>query len=202
MVIDPWLYALAAAAIALATGIALYIVFSWRKAPRASRAMKWVAAASLSAGVMIGILAGRVVTQVAEKGGGAFGFSRDNPCSPDGVPANDLGKAIVLTNQKAFLGDMSARSCGPDSLASTMRRWVADGTMDAADARPLLEDDKHLCESYFLARHALGYDLTEGDTRKCIPYEEVAELCDGGKPPKDSSFCEQAYDFQRRRLKP
>ena len=142
--------------------------------------MKRVAAASLSAGVMIGILAGRVVTEVAEKGGGAFSFSRDNPCLPDGVPANDLGKAIVLTNQKAG-GDILAGACGPDSI---------------------LKDDKHVCESHFLARHALGYDLAVGDTRKCIPYEEVAELCGSGNPPTDSSFCEQAFDFQRRRLKP
>jgi hypothetical protein len=180
MVIDPWRYALAAAAIALVTGIALYIAFSWRQAPRASRAMKWVAAASLSAGVMIGILAGRVVTQVAETGGGAFGFLRDNPCSPDGVPANDLGKAIVLTNQKIG-GDILAGVCGPDSI---------------------LKDNMHACESHFLARHALGYDLADGDTRKCIPYEEVAELCSNGNPPTDSSFCQQAFDFQRRRLKP
>ena len=142
--------------------------------------MKWVAAASLSAGVMIGILAGRVVTQVAETGGGAFGFLGDNPCSPDGVPANDLGKAIVLTNQKIG-GDILAGVCGPDSI---------------------LKDNMHACESHFLARHALGYDLADGDTRKCIPYEEVAELCSNGNPPTDSSFCQQAFDFQRRRLKP
>jgi hypothetical protein len=180
MVTDPWRYALAGAAIALATGIALYIVFSWRKAPRASRAMKWVAAASLSAGVMIGILASHVLTQVAEKGGGAFGFSRDNPCSPDGVLANDLGKAIVLANQ-AIGGSFLASVCGPDS-----EDWEAKGP----------------CKSYFLAQHALGYDLAKGDTRKCIPYEEVAALCGGRGLPEDSPFCEQAFAFQRRRLKP
>jgi hypothetical protein len=180
-------YALGIVGATLFGATSVYILVAWRKAPRAARAMKWIAAASLSAGVIIGILAVQALGRFAGEGSGdTFGIGRANPCSPDGVPAADLGKALVLQNQK-HVSDPN---------------W-----MDIMDSRELcslegVAKTSSMCVAYFLARHAIGSDLTAGDTRKCIPYEEVAEICGLGNPEPDSWFCKQAFKFQRQRLKP
>lgn len=164
-----------------------YILVVWRKAPRASRSMKWIAAASLSAGIMIGIFGGQMARPILERRSAIpFGTWRANPCTPYGVPAVDLGKALVLQNQK-HVGDPN---------------WV--DIMESRDLCSLEFDVKNHpeCVAYFLARHAIGFDLNAGDTRKCIPYEEVAEICGLGNPEPDSWFCKQAFEFQRQRMKP
>lgn len=180
-------YWLATGALALAGAISVYILVAWRHAPRASKAMKWVAVGSLVTGVLTGFLFDQVLRQMREKGvNDPFGVSGVNPCSPDGLPAADLGKAIVLTDQQ-HAGDPN---------------WVSIGTMSSLCGPDWKPGDDQPCQAVFLARHALGLDLTKGDVRKCIPYEEVAELCTGGDVAKESSFCKQAFDFQRRRMSP
>lgn len=180
-------YILGIAAAVLAVATFCYITIVWRKAPRASRAMRWVAAASLTTGVLIGMLADHATTDLAGKvSGGPFGLWGANPCAPDGLPAVELGKEIVLTNQQ-HAGDPN---------------WV-----DMTAAGPLLcsvpgikpEDDPE-CEAFFLGTHALGLSLNHGDTRKCIPYQEVAAICGDGSLPKDSAFCKQAFYFQRQKM--
>jgi hypothetical protein len=186
MNVTTW-YAFGIAALALAGVAIVYIVAAWRKAPRAYRAMKWVAAASLAAGVFVGILTDQAARRVAERGVDySFGAWGSNECSPDGLPAATVGKAIVLTNQQHAGNPL----------------WVDPSTVAPLCDAGIGADHNVPCEIYFLDRHALGLDLTRGDTRKCIPYEEVAEICADGEWPKGEPLCEQAFAFQRRGLKP
>jgi hypothetical protein len=147
--------------------------------------MTWIAAASLATGISMGFIADRLLRQRAD-GSLASIDTHANPCSPDGFPATDIGKAIVLTNQQ-HAGD-------PD--------WIDPMGLASICPSETYSKDNSVCEAYFLASHALGLNVTKGDTRKCIPNEEVAELCAGSDIAKDSSLCKQAFDFQRKKLNP
>ena len=203
------LYALGIVAAALVGAVCVYILVAWRKAPRASRAMKWIAAASLSAGIMIGIFGGQMLRPIVEERSGIpFGIWRSNPCSPAAVRAADLGKAIVLENQQ-HVGDplwidimWLRESCSMESETKHLENQISSLSSNPTRPSPPTAQASSECVAYFLARHAIGSDLTAGDTRKCIPYEEVAEMCFLGNPAKDSAFCKQAFEFQRQRVKP
>lgn len=180
-------YALGTAGAVLFSATLIYVLVVWRRSPKASRAMKLVAMASLSAGMMIGLFGGQVTRSlVDELSGIPRRIWHSNPCAPNGLPASDLGKAIVLENQR-HIGD-------PD--------WL--DIMQLSGLCSLENNVKNNpgCLAYFLARHAIGLDASVGDSGKCIPYEEVAEMCGLGNPAKDSPFCRQAFDFQRQMMKP
>jgi hypothetical protein len=179
-------YVLAVAVIAWASAIFAYIAVVWRKAPKASRTMKWIAAISITTGILIGFVADRLLRPQIDNGSlGSFDISA-NLCSPDGFPATVIGKAIVLTNQQ-HAGDPN---------------WIDPMEIASSCSSSTYSTDDRICEVYFLASHALGLNLTEGDTRKCIPNENVAELCTAGDIAKSSPLCNQAFDFQRQKLSP
>jgi hypothetical protein len=178
-------YAFAVVTIAAASTIFVYIAVAWRKAPRAARAMKWTAAAALATGILAGMLAERWLTNAADDGViGSLSFRPSNPCAPKGFPAAEVGKTIVLTNQQ--------HANDPN--------WVDPLDMASTCPPSAYSKDNKICEGFFLARHALGFDLGSGDTRKCLPNEEVAELCTGGDMATNSSLCKQALDLQRKQL--
>jgi hypothetical protein len=93
-------YVFAVVAIAAASIIFVYIAVACRKAPRAARAMKWITAASLATGILMGLITDRFWKQQTDDGGLASFDIHANPCSLDDFPATSIRKAIVLTNQQ------------------------------------------------------------------------------------------------------
>jgi hypothetical protein len=166
---------------AIAVAIFVYIIVAWRKAPRASRAMKWIAAASLTTGILMGAVSDHILSGLAA---GLRIFPHNNPCSPDGLLASEIGRAIILTNQQ-HAGDPN---------------WVDPMTIGSYCPSETYSSTDRVCEVYFLASHSLGYNLSKGETRKCIPNEDVAELCTGADIAKDSYWCHQAFDLQQQKL--
>jgi hypothetical protein len=188
----PW-YA-TGTAIVFIVGTSLYVVFAWRRAPKVYRAMRVVVVVSLVAGLLIGIygrrsaneLMGKVSGEVSRDDGGkgsSEGLASD-PCAPDGMSAADWGQAIVLNDQK--------HASDPN--------WVPVSTEAYGCTKGGFPPDSALCKGALLGRHALGLDTSFGDNRKCVPLQEVAELC-GGDLDAESPFCKKAFELQRQKMR-
>jgi hypothetical protein len=126
-------YWFAIGALGLTGAISAYVFVAWRHAPRASRAMKWVAVASLATGILTGVSADQIMRQLSLRVvSNPFNLSNANLCSPEGFPAADLGKAIVLTNQK-HAGDPN---------------WVDPMSFSSLCSLGPVASDDQLCEEF------------------------------------------------------
>ncbi|HUO04419.1 MAG TPA: hypothetical protein VMU16_04395 [Candidatus Binataceae bacterium] len=229
-------YILAVVATMLIVTAAIYVALKWRRAPKVYRAMRIIASANLVAGVIIGVLASQLALNAGVRmSGGPIGFLHPNPCAPDGLPATELGKAIVLEDQR-HAGDPNRMDIAETASLCKSRRgmnealaqldeanhdiwekWskigatatpaipAATATPPAKAASPASTPKSETsmgaaCDAAFIARHVLGRDLSLGTHEACISYDEIAEMCTSGSLAKDSEYCEQAFDFQRRRM--
>lgn len=165
----------------IALGIAVYALLRWRAAPAAFRAIVTVSALGFAAGV----LASLAVAQLWS--GGSF-----IPAWSGGkVPALEVGKAIVLTNEKH----------AGDPLWMPISE-VAKECREAPGAAPTLFEKTGVeCRAAYLAMHALGKDLDSGPHEELIDLEEVADICETGAVEKDSSLCRRAFAARNAKMK-
>jgi hypothetical protein len=186
-----WLVLLLAGVLLLG-GTLAYAAFKWRRAPKVYRAMNWMVAMSTMAGLMLAVSlthwAGMLPWSSSSKGeGSTWGHFRDaieGECPAAGVPAREVGKDLVLADEQ--------HASDPN--------WVSNQTQAELCETGLEGTGSQLCVETFIARHALGLDLTHGDHRTFIPCEEVAEFCDNHALDKDSTLCKRAYRTRNARL--
>jgi hypothetical protein len=165
-----------------------YVAVYWRRAPRVYRALNWVA----SAGVVAGILLSLPITHwigASPSSADASGWQHireavRGDCPSTGVPAPEVGKALVLMDEH-HAGDPN---------------WASSAQQAELCREGSLLTESQICVETFIARHALGLDLKYGDHRSLIPCEEVAEFCDSGALDKASTLCTRAYRTRNARL--
>lgn len=173
-------------------GAFMYAAFGWRRAPKVRRAMTWLVAASATAAFLLALplahwLGVLFPTSPGADAGSSWARLRaavEGTCPSDGVPAAEVGKALVLADER-HAGDPN---------------WTSTAEQAELCDEPPLDADSIMCKETFIARHALGLDMAKGDRRGRIPCEEIAEFCDGGALAKDSSLCKQAYRTRNARL--
>lgn len=176
--------------VVIVCGIFLYSAVRWRKAPRVFRAMNWVAAVSVFSGVLIALPLEHWLGPIFEPSSGGNAHSTwsrvksaiEGTCPPAGVPATEVGKALVLADEQ-HAGDEDWNDTLFDACKDGVLKWTGPTCVQAS-----------------LARHALGRDLKYGDHRSLIPCEEVAEFCDDGALDKNSALCKEAYRTRNAKL--
>jgi hypothetical protein len=167
-----------------------YVAVYWRRVPMVYRALNRVASASAVAGILLSL---PIMHWIGASPSGASASSEwqhireavEGVCPSDGVPAPEVSKALVLTDE---------HHAGEPNWASSGQQAEL-----CKEGGPLLSDSQ-ICVETFIARHALGLDLKYGDHRSLIPCEEVAEFCDSGALDKASTLCTRAYRTRNARL--
>lgn len=202
-----WIWMIASA-LAMLAASAAYVRVRWRRAPAAFRAMSMLGIVSVLAGVLIGYSANHLlsVSSVGLPWRGA-GDSPPDPVVTDGkVPALDVGKSVVLTDEK-HSGDPMWVSSSGDVAAMCVRnveleeesKKVAKGLGEEfSSGGGKLSSD---CIGVYLARHALGKDLDRGPKDAWISLEDVAEMCDAGQIEKSWPVCVDAYDARHAKMR-
>jgi hypothetical protein len=168
--LNPWSAPLLAAV--LVFGVAVYVWVRWRRAPAALRAMGKVAGVCFVAGFLVGawglhVAGSRLPSKAAAAPSGAAGS----------VPASEVGKAIVETDEK--------------HAGATM--WVPSSSMAQLCNGDVPEAISTPCRVAYLARHALGKDLDHGPHDSSVSLSDVADFCDSGAIDKGFALCERAY---------
>jgi len=169
-----------------------YAAIRWRRAPKVYRAMNWVVSVSAVAGVLLTLSFEHWIVPslwpASSKGEGSslehLGDLIRGTCPPAGVPANQVGKEMILA----------------DEHHSGEANWISNQEQAEFCKKVDPGPDTQLCTATFMARHALGLDLDLGDHRSLIPCEEVAEFCDNGALEKASSLCKMAYQSRNAKL--
>lgn len=160
----------------------------WRRAPKVYRALNWVAFVSALAGILLSLpiahWIGSPSSAGASSGWQGIREAVEGACPTGGVPAPEVGKALVLTDER-HAGDPN---------------WASSAQQAEFCKVGSLFGDTQICVETFIARHALGLDLKYGDHRSLIPCEEVAEFCDNGALDKASTLCTRAYKTRNARL--
>ena len=196
-----WMIASALAALAAAT---VYVRVRWRRAPAAFRAMSMLGIVFVLAGILIGYGASHLLSAISINA--PWKASRDSPPDPvvtDGrVPALDVGKSIVLTDEK-HSGEPTWVSKSDTVAAMCANRIdIEEGLKKLGGS--LSEGGGKLsseCVGVYLARHALGKDLDRGPKDASIALEDVAEMCDGGQIEKEWPVCVDAYAARHAKMK-
>lgn len=161
----------------LILGVVTYIAIRWRRAPSALRAMSKVAGVCFIAGFLAGAWALHTAGLRLTSGAAPSGSSPSTSSATGSVPASEVGKAIVETDEK-HAGDESRIPSA--SMAGLCNEGMPD-TMSEA------------CRVTYLARHALGKDLDRGPHESSVPLSDVADFCDSGAIDKSFVLCKQAY---------
>jgi len=165
----------------IALGIAVYAVLRWRAAPAAFRAIVTVSVLGFAAGVLVSL----AVVQLWS-GGSLISFA-----SGGKVQALEVGKAIVLTNEKH----------AGDPLWMPISEVAKECREASGQPIPLFKETGVECRAAYLAMHALGKDLDKGPHEELIDLEEVADICETGAVEKDSSLCRRAFAARNARMK-
>ena len=180
-----WTVALAIATLAAA---AVYVRVRWRRAPAAFRAMSTLGIVCALAGIAIGYSANHLLPSVSIRPPWKSADAPPDPAVTDGkVPALDVGKSIVLMDEK-HSGDPMSVSSG--SLAETCDIEAKIG-----------EKLSPTCIGTYLARHAIGKDLDRGPKDAWVSLDDVAEMCDAGQIEKDWPLCVDAYGARHAKMK-
>ena len=177
-----------AAALAMLAAAAAYVRVRWMGAPAAFRAMSKVGIVCVLAGILIGYGANHLLAVSIKPPWKSAGESPPDPTVTEGkVPALDVGKSIVLTDEK-HSGDPM---------------WTPSSTL--LELCP--SEGKHGeklssgCLGAYLGRHALGKDLDRGPKDTSVALDDVAELCDNGEIEKDWPVCVDAYTARHAKMK-
>jgi hypothetical protein len=117
--------------------------------------------------------------------GRAFWSSPSTSSATGSVPASEVGKAIVETDEKHAGDELRIPSA---SMAGLCNEGMPD-TMSEA------------CRVTYLARHALGKDLDRGPHESSISLSDVADFCDSGAIDKSFELCKRAYAARNAAMK-
>jgi hypothetical protein len=186
--VNTWTWIIASAFATLAVA-ALYIRVRWKRAPAAFRAMTMLGVIFVVAGIAIGYSANHLLPAVSIRP--PWKAASDSPPDPaitDGkVPASDVGKAIVLMDEK-HSGDPM---------------WASSGAFAETCDLELKLGDKlsPTCIGTYLARHAIGKDLDRSPKDAPVSLDDVAEMCDAGQIEKDWPLCVDAYAARHAKMK-
>jgi hypothetical protein len=179
---------MAATGLAMLVAAAVYVRVRWKRAPAAFRAMTMLGIVSVLAGVAIGYSANNLLSALSIKPPWkAAGDLPPDPTVTDGkVPALDVGKSIVLMDEK-HSGDPMSVSSG--TFVETCNTEGQFGGKLSAE-----------CLGTYLARHAIGKDLDRGPRDAWVSLDDVAEMC-AGQIEKDWPLCVDAYDARHAKMK-
>jgi hypothetical protein len=179
---NPWTAPLPAAAV-LVVGVAVYLGVRWRRAPAALRAMVNIASVCFIAGFLVGAWALHVAGSRVPSNAAA---SPSAPSTAAGsVPASEVGKAIVETDEKHASDTMRIPSASIVKLCN-------EGASDFLTTP---------CRVAYLARHAFGKDLDRGPHDSPVALSDVAEFCDSGAIDKGFDLCKQAYALRHAAMR-
>jgi hypothetical protein len=179
-----WHYLLISGAV-IVFAILLYLILRWRKAPRAFKVMNLVSAASLAAGVLLGIWGMHMIDIWMNTGARGMestpstGSSASATSSSPGTPTPEVtpigtGTTPILapdhvgTILASYVGQALSRGYAKITSTGGTEAWPQ---VDQGCRLGNYEPTSALCRAAALA--AQGW----GDTRS-IPFDEVVEFCD------------------------
>ncbi len=183
----------------------VYAIARWRKAPTAFKAIIWVAAANLVAGLLIGVWTVRMLDRwtgahvsepvKASRGASTAPSAAGAPpaVAPAGAPTISGGAPLSASERaapilSAYVGQALAQ------------RWAKGEELSSLEAWPQVDQGCHLgnyqpasalCKAAALAVHGWG------DTR-AVSREELASFCDEGYLEKELYLCRTAYGSSGR----
>ena len=176
--LTPW-GGLAFVAALLVLGVTVYVLVRWKRAPAAFRAMNTIAGVCFIAGLFAGLSSSHFING---RGLGVPSWSRS---TSDSVPASEVGRAIVETDEKH----------AGDAL------WMSSASSAELCRGEYMDQNSLNCRITYLTRHAEGEDLDRGSHAESVSLTDVADICDEGAIDKDSDLCKEAYTIRHAKMK-